>query len=233
MADFLVDRFGNRLSSGIHGPKLATPRLVRPSFFDNFNGSASDPALDATKWTENTRVGGTVNNGGNGLCRTATGASVGEFVGYATNVWEGGSVDTINIYGVTYAGAASRAELLVRDTNKSTTGRDGAGHTGNSYLVYLTRGAGGGSVKAMTAAAQRAVGSSFEWTNIADGSPHDVKVVVTQLVDRIRFECYIDASLVATIDDTNAARLVDPGYTGFVQVSFSSTTDFDGFGINN
>lgn len=225
----LVDINGKPLKTGPGGSLLTKPQ----GFFDPFAGSPSDPALDASKWTENTRVGGTVNNGGNGLCRTTTGVSIGEFVGYVASVWEKGGTDIININGLKYTGAGSRAELLVRDTNKSTTGRDGTGHTGNSYLIYMTRGAGQGSVQAMTGTSQRAVGSSFEWTNIGDGNAHEIQVVITDLADRVRFQCYIDAGLVATIDDTDAARLTAPGYTGFVHVSFSSTTDFDGFGINN
>lgn len=199
-----------------------------PRFQDLFSGSVDDPSLDSTKWTQKTRTGASVTGG---LARTTTGASIGQFVGYIKDQMGTTNNELITITGVKYTGAASRMELYVRDSAKSITDRDAGGHTGAGYMIYLTRGAGGASVQRLSGTSQTLIGSAFELTGIGDGNAHTVTVRVTTLPDRVRFTIAIDGGAETIIDDTNVARIAGPGYIGFCQVSFSSTTDMTEFTV--
>jgi hypothetical protein len=193
-------------------------------FSDTFSGTASDPSLDATLWTQKTRTGTSDVNttvAGKAVCRRFSGALSGRFTAYGAAIVENDATNTYTIGGLLFGmvDGLNLASLLFRHTTKDQTDYDGSGLGAGDKgyrLDLIPAGVGAaGQLYRSDNGAYAAVGAAFTCTGLDATTPADVVVTATTMADRIRVVVKINGSTVATIDDTDAGRLVLGGYSGF------------------
>lgn len=244
MADILVSN-GRQVTVGNGGPKLtAQRRVVSALFNDPFSGSADDPSLDSTLWTQKTRTGTSDVNttaAGKAVCRRFSGALSGRFTAYATLSYESAITNIYVIRGLVFGvvDGLNIATLLFRHTTQDQTDYDGsglgAGDKGYRLELYAAGVGAAGQLWRADNGSYAAVDTPFTCTGLDATTPADVLVTVTTLGDRVRVVTNIAASDVATRDDTDANRLVAAGYTGFShfasQALGGAAVDMTGFEI--
>lgn len=214
-------------------------------FTDAFSGSASDPSLDATLWTQKTRSGTSDVNttvAGKAVCRRFSGALSGRFTAYAAAIVENDTTNTYTIGGLLFGmvDGLNLATLLFRHTTKDQTDYDGSGLGAGDKgykLELIPAGAGTlGQLYRADNGAYAAVGTAFDCTGLDATTPADVVVTATTMSDRVRVVVKINGSTVATIDDTDANRLVLAGYSGFShfasQALGGAATDMTAYSIS-
>lgn len=229
-----------------HKLGLSVPALLASGFVDVFGGSASDPSLDASLWTQNTRTGtSNVNTtvAGKAVCRRFSGAVSGRFTAYVTALWENGVVDFYTVRGLVFGmvDSLNNASFIFRQNQKDQTQQDGTGLGAGDkgYRLDLApEGAGAvGQFYRSDNGAYAPVGAAFTCTGLDATTPRDVTIIVATLADRVRVTVRINGSTVATIDDTTAGWLAAPGYGGFShfasQALGGAAVDMDGFEVNN
>ena len=214
--------------------------VVTAGFSDAFAGSASDPALDATTWTETVRTGAStgVNVGSNGLmqCTRINAGAGGAFGGFVTTAYENATTDTIILTGLRFANY-SRAILYCKAANKTATAEGGAGNTGICYGIQLSTEDDGtaGQLTMYTDGSARDVGLPFAWTGVG-ATAANIKIVITKVAGvSVTFTFYVNDVLLTTRTDTNAARKETAGYTGFIEVTTTSGTsiaELGAFSVN-
>jgi hypothetical protein len=111
------------------------------------------------------------------------------------------------------------ASLLFRHTTRDQTDYDGSGLGAGDKgyrLDLIPAGVGAaGQLYRADNGAYAAVGAAFTCTGLDATTPRDVVVTVTSMADRVRVVVSIGGSVVATVDDTDANRLILAGYSGF------------------
>lgn len=214
-------------------------------FTDPFSGSASDPSLDATKWTQKTRLGTSDVNttvAGKAVCRRFSGAVSGRFTAYVTSLLENDVANSYTITGLIFGmvDGLNLATLLFRHTTQDQTDYDGSGLGAGDKgykLELIPAGAGTlGQLYRADNGSYAAVGTAFDCTGLDATTPADVVVTATTLSDRVRVVVKINGSTVATKDDTAAERLIVGGYSGFShfasQALGGAAVDMAAFGIS-
>lgn len=226
--------FGASRGSGGSGAGAST-------FEDDFAGSADDPALNSTKWTQTARssasnVNTTVAGHMYSVRHGSGGGQAGNFIGYSANIVETDGTGNGTTFVLTGArlGVSSdlnRISLLCRHTTKGQTDQDGTG-VATGYMLRFD-GAG--------VAVLRAVGAGYgEFTSSVLSSDFttakEITVTVTTLSDRVRFVVKLDGVTEATLDDTNASRITAKGYSGIslwsTHSSGSASARVDAFAIS-
>lgn len=191
-------------------------------FLDGFGGSASDPALDATKWTQRVRTGGggDLGDGSTGVntamagkmvCQRVNGGSYGVFAGFITELEP--AEDFVVSFTLKIDGNAPSNwnELRLKCTDKLANGvTDGPA---NGYVVQLDIGNACQVRRHDAGWPGSQIGSTFDGGLTLD-TESDVVVTTTVLADRVRIVVNVDGVDKIVAEDTSGSRITAKGFTG-------------------
>lgn len=199
-------------------------------FLDEFSGSASDPALDATKWTQRVRTGGggDLGNGsssvntaqaGKMVCQRVSGGSYGVFAGFITAQEPAEDLVISFKLQIDQNAPNNWNELRFKCTDKTANGVTDGPATG--YVVQLDMGAACQVRRHDSGWPGTQIGTTFN-AGFTLGVESTVIVTVSVLADRVRIVVNVDGVDKITADDTSASRITAVGYTG---ICLESSTD--------
>lgn len=230
--------------SNVAGEDTSAVATVEPGawFLDEFGGSASDPALDATKWTQRVRTGGggdlgdgssSVNaaQAGKMVCQRVSGGSYGVFAGFITAQEPAEDLVISFKLQIDQNAPNNWNELRFKCTDKLANGvTDGPA---NGYVVQLDMGTACQVRRHDAGWPGTQIGSTFD-AGFTLGVSSDVIVTVSVLADRVRIVVNVDGVDKITAEDTSGSRITAAGYSGICLESSTNSahhTILDDFSV--
>ena len=217
--------FGFGFNFGFNSRQPAAAPAASPVWLsDDFSGSASDPSLDATKWSDVTRTGGGGSQGngsssvntaiaGKMVCQRVNGASYGVFAGFMDAIEQGEDFDVSFTLQINGNAPSNWNELRLKCTDKLANGvTDGPA---NGYVVQLDVG-NACQVRRHDAGwpGTQISSGTFDGGITVDGGPYTILTTIRVTADRVTIKVYVDGVLKCTAEDTSGSRITAAGYTG-------------------
>lgn len=214
----------------------APPAAV--GFFDAFGGSADDPAVDSTLWTQTRRTGtDTGVLAGKLVCDRVSPGVFGFFTAYAADIYENGTSDVFSFKCNPTDQATHLIGLMARHAGKTSTKIDNENaDTPDGYEVVLHDESWGALsyVKRWVGGVGTKIGADFTATGLVATTESDVEITIAAGAGQVDFTIKVDGSTVATRADNGASRIETAGYSGLAIKSDNSGNNIaiDDFAIN-